>query len=148
MERDGHVLLQPPLWRAGQLRPPFRYPRYRPPWRYRLTGLPIRGSGARLPTLVELQVHSAIQHLQRGQEQPEPVLSSQRAQSAGIEQQYLCIRAMDGLLMRRLAVTSLIFAAIALASAAVRDAQAAAVVVPPDPSTLDTKQLVSNACSK
>ena len=50
--------------------------------------------------------------------------------------------------MRRLAVTSLIFAAIALASAAVRDAQAAAVVVPPDPSTLDTKQLVSNACSK
>jgi cytochrome c553 len=51
--------------------------------------------------------------------------------------------------MRRLAVlTSLIVAAIALASTAVRDVQAAAVVVPPDPSALDIKQLVSNACSK
>jgi cytochrome c553 len=52
--------------------------------------------------------------------------------------------------MRRLAVvTSLIVAAIALASTAVRDdAQAAALVVPPDPSALDAKQLVSNACSK
>jgi cytochrome c553 len=51
--------------------------------------------------------------------------------------------------MRRLAVvTLLIAAAIALASAAVRDAKAAAVVVPPDPSGLDTMQLVSNACSK
>jgi cytochrome c553 len=51
--------------------------------------------------------------------------------------------------MRRPAVvTSLIVAAIALASAAVRDAQAAAVVVPPDPSGLDATQLVSNACSK
>jgi len=51
--------------------------------------------------------------------------------------------------MRRSAVvTSLIVAAIALASAAVRDAQAAAVVVPPDPSGLDATQLVSNACSK
>ena len=52
--------------------------------------------------------------------------------------------------MRRLAVvTSLIVAAIALASTAVRDdAQAAAVVVPPDPSALDAAQLVSNACSK
>jgi cytochrome c553 len=39
-------------------------------------------------------------------------------------------------------------AALALASAAVRDARAAAVVVPPDPSALDTMQLVSNACSK
>src|ERR1700691_289981 len=56
---------------------------------------------------------------------------------------------MDGLLMRRLAVvTSLIVAAIALPSTAVRDAKAAAVVVPPDPSGLDTTQLVSNACSK
>jgi cytochrome c553 len=55
---------------------------------------------------------------------------------------------MDGLLMRSPAVTSLIVAAIALASAAVRDAQAAAVVVPPDPSALDATQLVSNACSK
>jgi len=52
--------------------------------------------------------------------------------------------------MRRLAVvTSLIVAALALASTAVRDdAQAAAVVVPPDPSALDAAQLVSNACSK
>jgi cytochrome c553 len=51
--------------------------------------------------------------------------------------------------MRRLAVvTSLIVAAIALPSTAVRDAQAATVVVPPDPSTLEVTQLVSNACSK
>jgi cytochrome c553 len=51
--------------------------------------------------------------------------------------------------MRRLAVvTLLIVAAIALASATVRDARAAAVVVPPDPSGLDATQLVSNACSK
>lgn len=52
--------------------------------------------------------------------------------------------------MRRLAVvTSLIVAAIVLASTAVRDAaQAAALVVPPDPSALDAKQLVSNACSR
>src|ERR1700684_604130 len=56
---------------------------------------------------------------------------------------------MDGLLMRRLAlVTSLIVAAIALASTVVRDAQAAALVVPPDPSALDAQHLVSNACSK
>jgi cytochrome c553 len=52
--------------------------------------------------------------------------------------------------MRRPAVvTSLIVAALALASTAVRDdAQAAPLVVPPDPSALDAKQLVSNACSK
>ena len=52
--------------------------------------------------------------------------------------------------MRRPAVvTSLIVAALALASTAVRDdAQAAALVVPPDPSGLDAKQLVSNACSR
>jgi cytochrome c553 len=52
--------------------------------------------------------------------------------------------------MRRLAVvTSLIVAVIALASTAVRDdAQAAPLVVPPDPSALDAKQLVSNACSR
>src|ERR1700691_2744436 len=55
---------------------------------------------------------------------------------------------MDGLLMRRSAVTSLIVAAITLASTAVRDAQAAAVVVPPDPSALNAQQLVSNACSR
>jgi len=55
---------------------------------------------------------------------------------------------MDGLLMRRPAVTSLIVAAIALASTAVRDAQAATLVVPPDPSALNATQLVSNACSR
>src|SRR6202050_2207550 len=55
---------------------------------------------------------------------------------------------MDGFLMRRSAVTSLIVAAIALASTVVRDAQSAALVVPPDPSALDAKQLVSNACSR
>jgi cytochrome c553 len=49
--------------------------------------------------------------------------------------------------MRRLAVVTLLIVA-ALASAAVRDAKAAAVVVPPDPSALDATQLVSNACSK
>ena len=55
---------------------------------------------------------------------------------------------MDGLLMRRLAVTSLLVAAIAVASTGVRDTQAAPVVVPPDPSALDAAQLVSNACSR
>jgi cytochrome c553 len=50
--------------------------------------------------------------------------------------------------MRRLAVTSLLVAAIAVASTGVRDTQAAPVVVPPDPSALDAAQLVSNACSK
>ena len=49
--------------------------------------------------------------------------------------------------MRSPAVTSLIVAAIVLASTAVHDAQAAAVV-PPDPSGLNATQLVSNACSK
>jgi len=55
---------------------------------------------------------------------------------------------MDGLLMRRLAVNSLIVAAIALAATVVRDAPAADGVVPHDPSALDTTMLVSNACSK
>jgi cytochrome c553 len=56
---------------------------------------------------------------------------------------------MDGLLMRTLAVTSLIVAAIALAAATVRDAAAAPfIAVPPDPSALDAQALVSNACSK
>jgi cytochrome c553 len=50
--------------------------------------------------------------------------------------------------MRRLAVATSLILVLALATAAVRDAKAAAVVVPPDPSTLDTSQLVSNACSK
>jgi cytochrome c553 len=55
---------------------------------------------------------------------------------------------MDGLLMRKLAITSLGIAAIALAAMAVRDAHSATLIVPPDPSTLDTKELVNKACSK
>jgi cytochrome c553 len=55
---------------------------------------------------------------------------------------------MDGLLMRKLAITSLAAAAIALATAGVRDARSATLIVPPDPSTMATKALVGNACSK
>ena len=55
---------------------------------------------------------------------------------------------MDGLLMRKLAITSLGIVAIALAAMAVRDAYSATLIVPPDPSTMDTKALVNNACSK
>jgi cytochrome c553 len=55
---------------------------------------------------------------------------------------------MDGLLMRKLAITSLGIAAIALAAIAIRDAHSATLVVPPDPSALDTKALVNRACSK
>ncbi len=52
--------------------------------------------------------------------------------------------------MRRLAVNSLILAAIALAATVARDASAAepVVLVPHDPSAWDTTMLVSNACSK
>jgi len=50
--------------------------------------------------------------------------------------------------MRKLAITSLGIAAIALAAMAVREAHSATLIVPPDPSTLDTKALVNNACSK
>ena len=55
--------------------------------------------------------------------------------------------------MRKLAVTSLGIAAIALgtialAALAVRVAHSATLIVPPDPSTMDTKELVNNACSK
>jgi cytochrome c553 len=50
--------------------------------------------------------------------------------------------------MRKLAVTSLGIAAIALVAMAVRDARSATLIVPPDPSTLDTKALVDRACSK
>jgi len=50
--------------------------------------------------------------------------------------------------MRKLAVKSLIVAAIVLAATIVRDAPAADIVVPPDPSAFDTTMLVSNACSK
>jgi cytochrome c553 len=54
---------------------------------------------------------------------------------------------MGGLLMKTLAVTSLILGAIALA--AVRDAAAATfITVPPDPAAFDAQTLVSNACSK
>jgi len=60
---------------------------------------------------------------------------------------------MDGLLMRKLAVTSLGMAAIALgtialAALAVRDARSATLIVPPDPSTMGTQALVNSACSK
>ena len=50
--------------------------------------------------------------------------------------------------MRKLPITSLIVAAIALAATTVRDAPAAPTVVPPDPSALDAQTLVSNECSK
>jgi cytochrome c553 len=55
---------------------------------------------------------------------------------------------MDGFLMRKLAMTSLGIVAVALAAMAVRDAYSATLIVPPDPSTMDTKALVNNACSK
>jgi cytochrome c553 len=55
---------------------------------------------------------------------------------------------MDGLLIRKLPITSLIVAAIALAATTVRDAPAAPIVVPPDPSAFDAQTLVSNVCSK
>ncbi len=50
--------------------------------------------------------------------------------------------------MRKLPITSLILAAIALAATSVRDAPAAPTVVPPDPSAFDAQTLVSNECSK
>lgn len=55
---------------------------------------------------------------------------------------------MDGLLVRKLAGHSLVVAAIVLSSTVVRDARAADLVVPHDPSALNTRMLVSNACSK
>jgi cytochrome c553 len=55
---------------------------------------------------------------------------------------------MVGLLMRKFAVISLAAASIALATMGVRDVHSAALVVPPDPSTLAAKDLVSAACSK
>jgi cytochrome c553 len=55
---------------------------------------------------------------------------------------------MDGLLMRKLAITSLGIAAIAFAAIALRDARSATLIVPPDPSTLNATGLVDNACSK
>jgi cytochrome c553 len=55
---------------------------------------------------------------------------------------------MDGLLIRKLPITSLIVAAIALAATTVRDAPAAPIVVPPDSSAFDAQTLVSNVCSK
>jgi cytochrome c553 len=50
--------------------------------------------------------------------------------------------------MRKLAITSLGIAAIAFAAIALRDARSATLIVPPDPSTLNTTGLVNNACSK
>jgi cytochrome c553 len=55
---------------------------------------------------------------------------------------------MDGLLMKKLTSHSLTVAAIALATIGVRDVHSAALVVPPDPSTMQAKALVSAACSK
>jgi len=55
---------------------------------------------------------------------------------------------MDGLLMKKLTSHSLTVAAIALAAIGVRDVHSATLVVPPDPSTLATKELVATACSK
>jgi cytochrome c553 len=55
---------------------------------------------------------------------------------------------MDGLLMRKLAAITLAVTAIGIATVAVRDAHSATLIVPPDPSTMDAKTLVNNACSK
>src|SRR3984957_1305250 len=55
---------------------------------------------------------------------------------------------MDGLLMRKVAITSLGIAAIAFAAIALRDARSATLIVPPDPSALNATGLVNNACSK
>jgi cytochrome c553 len=55
---------------------------------------------------------------------------------------------MDGLLMKKLKSYSLTAAAIALVTIGVRDVHSATLVVPPDPSTLNAKALVSAACSK
>jgi cytochrome c553 len=55
---------------------------------------------------------------------------------------------MDGLLMKKLTSYSLTVAAIALVTIGVRDVHSATLVVPPDPSTLQAKALVSAACSK
>jgi len=50
--------------------------------------------------------------------------------------------------MKKLTSHSLTVAAIALATIGVRDVHSATLVVPPDPSTLEAKALVSAACSK
>jgi cytochrome c553 len=55
---------------------------------------------------------------------------------------------MDGLLMRRLAIRSLLVAAIAVVALCARDATAAPPLVPHDASVWDAKVLISNACSK
>ena len=50
--------------------------------------------------------------------------------------------------MRKLPITSLLLAAIALAAPAVRHAAAAPIAAPPDPSAFDAQTLVSTKCSK
>jgi cytochrome c553 len=50
--------------------------------------------------------------------------------------------------MRKLTLNSLLVTAIALTATVVREASAADLVVPHDPSALDTTMLVSNTCSK
>jgi len=49
--------------------------------------------------------------------------------------------------MRKLAVISLLVVAIGLPAITIRDASAAHVAVPPEPSALDATALISNACS-
>ena len=55
---------------------------------------------------------------------------------------------MDGLLMKKLTSHSLTVAAIAIATLGVCDVHSETLIVPPDPSTLEAKALVSAACSK
>jgi len=55
---------------------------------------------------------------------------------------------MDGLLMRRLTISSLLVAAIAVAALCARDATAADSLVPHDAAAWDAKALISRACSK
>ena len=50
--------------------------------------------------------------------------------------------------MKNLTTRSLPFAAIALACTVVGNARAAEISIPPDPSAMDARSLVSNACSK
>jgi cytochrome c553 len=55
---------------------------------------------------------------------------------------------MDGLLMRRLAISSLLVAAICMVALCARDEAAADSLVPHDAAVWDAKALISRACSK
>jgi cytochrome c553 len=50
--------------------------------------------------------------------------------------------------MRKLAAITLVVTAIGISTVGVRGAHSATLIVPPDPSTMGTKALVNNACSK